>query len=80
MEADLIRVLLYSGQNIKDICVLICDFLIDIARELEQLEPKGFPQNALHFSLTFNRAIETLKKECNTSDQYVGIGCTTYSL
>jgi hypothetical protein len=57
--------------NIRDICLDLCDFFISISMTLEEIEPKSFPKNALHFSQTFNRAIQQLKNACRTADQYV---------
>ena len=72
IQSDLMPVFLFSGlHSVKQICLDLCDFLLNTALLLEQIEPAAFPQNALKFAQTFNRVIESLKKNCETTDQHV---------
>lgn len=75
VESDLMPVFLFSEhESVKETCMDVCEFLIDTAMLFEQIEPNEFPQNALKFAQTFNRAIQLLKKDCKTTDQNVKSG------
>jgi hypothetical protein len=72
-EADLIPFFFDNSDNLKEICLKLCDFFIQISLQLEGIQPKMFPKNALQFAQTFERAIQLLEKKCGTTDQYVNI-------
>ncbi|KAK6749176.1 hypothetical protein RB195_001645 [Necator americanus] len=41
----------------KEMCPLLVDFLIDLARDLENLDAENFPLNALHVTSAFERVL-----------------------
>lgn len=68
LEADLIPLFLKSDLTAS---AILCDFFTDASRLLERIEPKTFPRKSLNFAETFNRAINTLRLNSRTPDQYV---------
>uniref|UniRef100_A0A1I7WWE2 HECT domain-containing protein n=1 Tax=Heterorhabditis bacteriophora TaxID=37862 RepID=A0A1I7WWE2_HETBA len=67
LEFDVVPMCL-SG-TAKQMCPLLVDFLLSLARRLELLDSSNFPLNALHTTSTFDRILDRLVKDTITSSK-----------